>query len=155
MYKASCVAVLLLATLVLTSGSRTAGAAANAPSSPLIIVKGKLVNQTGPVPTTKIFTPTQDGLYRLSVYGTNTVADPSSNSVSAYFLNWTDSSGVLGTQLVIQGGGWQNGPWQYYPQYPISFQALAGQPVSYSVMPQGGPADGSIYTLYWTVERLE
>jgi hypothetical protein len=73
MHKTLCVAVLLLPTFALAQG----GKSATPPfPSPLIVAKGKLVNQTAPIPTTTIFTPIQTGLYRLSVYATVTKTEP-------------------------------------------------------------------------------
>src|SRR5258706_13448177 len=70
MFKTLCVAVLLLSTFALTQArNSTVG-----PVSPPIVARGKLLNQTAPIPTTTIFTPTQTGLYRLSVYGTVTTS---------------------------------------------------------------------------------
>jgi hypothetical protein len=55
MYKALCVAALLVGLLALTGRSSSA---APAPfTSPVIVAKGKLVNQTAPISTTTIFTP--------------------------------------------------------------------------------------------------
>src|SRR5258706_8586080 len=70
MFKTLCVAVPLLSTFALTQcRNSTVG-----PVSPPIVARGKLLNQTAPIPTTTIFTPTQTGLYRLSVYGTVTTS---------------------------------------------------------------------------------
>jgi hypothetical protein len=60
------------------------------------VAKAKLVNQTAPIPTTTIFTPTQAGLYRLSVYATVTVGvSDCNNTYWVYSSQWTDDSGNL------------------------------------------------------------
>src|SRR6266496_6591181 len=84
MYKTLCVVALLAGLVALTGRSSSA---APAPfTSPLIVAKGKLVNQTAPIPTTTIFTPNQTGLYRISVYVTLTKSDPSSQSFWNYYV---------------------------------------------------------------------
>src|SRR5437588_11107787 len=93
MYKTLCAAVLLLPTFAVAQTRNPAVS----PVSPPIVARGKLVNQTAPIPTTTIFTPAQDGLYRLSAYATIIKADPSSSSNWAYTPSWTDDSGLLNT----------------------------------------------------------
>src|SRR6266852_6871269 len=95
MHKTLGIAVVLLAVFAFTSGSRSADASPATPISPPIVAKGKLLNQTAPIPTTTIFTPVQTGLYRLSVYGTLTTGAQNSNSFWSYSPVWTDDSGVL------------------------------------------------------------
>jgi len=70
MRKALCVTVLLLPTFVLSQQSNAARSATTGLPSPMIVAKAKLKNQTATIPTTTIWTPMQDGLYRFSVYGT-------------------------------------------------------------------------------------
>jgi len=81
MYKTLCVAALLVGLLALTGRSSSAAPAPFTP--PVTVAKGKLLNQTGLIPTTTIFTPTQTGLYRLSAYSTQTV--PVSGGDNSYF----------------------------------------------------------------------
>src|SRR4051812_20706904 len=91
MYKALCAAALLVGLLALTGRSSSA---APAPfSSPLVVAKGKLVNQTGPISSAAIFTPPQGGVYRLAVYMTQTV--PVTTSGANWNLNvaWSDDAG--------------------------------------------------------------
>src|SRR5882757_9204647 len=89
MYKTLCLAVLLLPGFALAQAPKPATTPF---SSPLIVAKGKLRNQSAPIPTTTIFTPTQDGLYRLSVYATVTKTDQSSQSYWFFNLGWTDDA---------------------------------------------------------------
>jgi hypothetical protein len=154
MYKALCVATLLLATFALTSGSKFADASPATPPSPVIVARAKLVNQTAPIPTTTIFTPTQTGLFRFSAYTTQTMPVSGDSRYWSINLYWTDDAGPqLNTQLIqcVCGGfgsvGWPSGTVGI-------FEATAGQPVSYSVsLPSG--TDGGTYSLYYTIERLE
>ncbi len=160
MYKTLCAAVLLFPTLVLAQSSKPASPPTPFPS-PLIVAKGKLVNQTAPIPMTTIFTPNQTGLYRISVYVTLTKSDPSSQSFWNYYVQWTDDAGTEDGYLFYEYG---NLTGQFYnasyssgqPLGGISlpFEAQAGQPISYFAT-QNGPADNSAYSLYYTLERLE
>jgi len=165
MYKTLTVAALLLAAFAFTSGSRSADASPLTSISPPIVARGKLLNQTAPIPTTAIFTPTQSGLYRLSVYSTITTSDP--NSQSNWYVNllWTDGAGservnnlLVGlnntaTQFT-QGWAYQLGASPTGGSVAV-FEAQAGQPITYSVTLENGPADNSKYSLYYTLERLE
>ena len=160
MHKALCAVALLLATFALTSGSKTADASASGLPSPVIVAKGKLVNQTASIPTTTIFTPAQTGLYRLSVYATVTQSTPPTIQDNWYYhLYWSDDAGAE------QSAGWEL-TWAsdtVPPNAPAinsglstgnvtAFEAVAGTPVSYSV---AGFNDGSAFSLYYTIERLE
>jgi hypothetical protein len=162
MYKSICVLVVLQTAFVFTSGSKPADATPAAPVGPAIIAHVKLVNQTAPIPSTTIFTPSQNGLYRLSAYATITTPAQSDSSYWTFSFDWTDDSGQTafggnGVLYPTSGNGvagpfgWANvagfGP-------TIVFEAKAGLPVTYS-MTLNGPADASVYALYFTVERLE
>ena len=163
MYKTLCVLAILLATFDLTSASKTASTSESAPpalpSYPVIVTRGKLLNQSAPFPATTIFTPTQTGLYRLSVYGTVITACASNCNSWAYWFYWSDDAGAeLSNGYVLS---WYNasvppnafapntGAW---PGNVVAFEAVAGVPVKYAVM---GSIDGSAYSLYYTIERLE
>ena len=158
MYKALCVTVLLLPTFALTQARKPATPPF---PSPLIVAKGKLPNQTAPIPTTTIFTPTQTGLYRLTVYATISKADPSSQSSWCYSLSWRDDAGPQfweASQLLCQGG---NSPYPFIYESQTSlggttlpFEAKAGTPITHN-MTQLGSLDSSAYSLYYTLERME
>jgi hypothetical protein len=153
MNKALCVAVLLLGTVVLTGRHSTA--TPSGPAYPQIVAKGRLLNQTGELAQTTIFTPSLSGLYRLSVYGMITTADTANNQNSYYNLFWTDASGpnsYYGAMLGYDGqlGGFNQST---CPLATFTFQAQAGAAVSHSVTKSG--TDNAVYALYWTIERLE
>jgi hypothetical protein len=158
MHKAVCVAAILLAAFAFTSGSKPAGAAANSLPSPVVLAKGKLVNQTAAIPTTTMFTPTQDGLYRITVYATLTTSNLSSNSSWGYGIGWTDDAGSANQGSVLIGPGAQLGPFTFYGITTggtvLVVEAKSGIPVTYNVS-QGGEPDGTAYSLYWTVEKME
>ncbi len=158
MYKTLCVAALLLGLLALTGRSSSA---APAPfSSPLIVAKGKLVNQTAPIPSTTLFMPNQTGLYRLSVYGTISQVDPNSSSGWIVTPSWTDDYGSESSGSLLTGYG--NHPGQFQSNgdnsslggITVPFEAKAGTPITY-VVEQSPSPDNSAYSLYYTLERLE
>jgi hypothetical protein len=162
MYKSICVLAVLLAAFMFTPGSKSAHASPASPVSPTIVAKGKLVNQAAPIPTTTLFTPSQSGLFRLSAYATITTAAPNYGSFWEYNFTWTDDSGIIaggGNSVLFAGSGnsvlgpfvW-NGVAGFGPT--VVFEAKAGIPVTYNVTLLG-PSDGSAYSLYYTVERLE
>ncbi len=157
MYKTVFVIAILLSALALTSGGSDNGSSLPL-SSPRLVARGKLLNQTAAIPVTTLFTATASGLYRLSVYGSTTTADPSSLTAYSYNLYWTDISGATNRDLdVIDGGGNVAGIWNQSFTYPTGtevFQAEAGTAVTYEVTQSGQP-DTTVYALYWTVERLE
>ena len=159
MYKTLCVAVLLLPTFVLAQGSKPADASPTTPIGPPIVAHGKLLNQNTPLPSTTIFTPTQDGLYRLSVYLTITRADSSSNSQWGFNVDWVDDVGVQEANFLLLGYGNVSGQFFVYQSFraggtAMPFEAKAGMPITYNVTQIGGP-DNSSYSLYYTLERLE
>jgi hypothetical protein len=74
MNKKLCVAAILFA-LIVSAGHHSSAAPIKTFSYPVVVATGRLVNQTAPIQPTTILTPNQDGIYRLSVYGTLTRAD--------------------------------------------------------------------------------
>ena len=159
MYKTLTVAALLLAAFAFTSGSRSADASPTTAIGPAIVAKGKLVNQTAPIPTTTIFTPTQTGLYRLSIYATLTKTDPNSSSYWLVNASYTDDAGPYTlNSLLYTGSDNEIGPLWLFGSSPVGavipFEAKAGTPVTYSVTQNGNP-DNSAYSLYYVLERLE
>jgi hypothetical protein len=143
------------------SGSKSVDASSPPPlPSPLIVAKGKLVNQTAPIPTTTIFTPYETGLYRMSLYMTTTQRNSSSNQSWNFNLSWTDDAGAETVWLLADIGAGNlpqaYGTNPYYGTWPgqvITFEAVAGFPVTYSVT-QNAP-DDSAYSQYFVVERIE
>jgi|ERR1700687_460472 hypothetical protein len=126
-------------------------------SAAQIVAKGKVLNHTTPIAPRTFFTPTNTGLYRLSVYGTVTVTDPNSTSEWSYTIAWTDDSDVTnrGCSMFASGkgaGSFGNFIGAWGDACPI--EVKAGTPITFSVT-QSGSADKSAYSLYWTLERLE
>ena len=152
MYKTLCVAAFLLATFALTSGSKPADASAAGLPSPLIVARTKLANQTAPIPTTTIFAPTQDGLYRLSVYMTQTVAVPTSGAYWIFNAAWSDDAGdeAIG-EILLNVNQTPSGAYGFFT---LLLQVKAGKPITYSTTLSNG-TDGGTYSMYFTLERME
>jgi hypothetical protein len=156
MYKTLCVAAILLATIVFTSGNNAVHASAPTMSSPVIVASGSLVNQTGPIAKTEIFTPTQTGLYRLSAYMTLTHKVSVQNTWQ-FNLSWTDDAGVEESGVVdMFTNQLPPNAWSYSNVFPPAFEAVAGQPISYQVaLGKGTGTNGGVYSLYYTIEQLQ
>jgi len=158
MNKMLCVMVVFLAcALALSVGS--ASTATVSYTVPQIVAKGRLINQSAPIPMTTIFSPAQNGLFRLSVYGTITTGVTNNTSTWSYNTEWTDDSGVVNNGQVLTSLNQDNiGAlnWSNVGQYGATmvFEAKGGTAIAYSVN-QYGPADNSAYALYYTLERLE
>jgi hypothetical protein len=71
---------------------RSSGAS-NFSFSPQVVQRVALIGQTGAIPTTTLFTPSQKGLYRISAYMTATNLEGGQGSYS-WVLNWTDDAGA-------------------------------------------------------------
>jgi hypothetical protein len=154
MYKALSVAALLFAVVALTSFVSPVGASPGALPTPMIVAKGKLVNQTATIPQTTIFTPSATGLYRLNAYMVETVPG-SPNIYWAFNLFWTDDAGPEvnpDNMFLAAVGGFGTPTWT--PGSVSIFRAEAGQPISYSVTLAGG-VDSGTYSLYYVLEKLE
>ena len=135
---------------------RSAGSADGLPATPQIIRRVELTNQTAPIPTTTLFTPSHNGLYRISMYLTGTSGDAG----WAGYLTWSDDAGFEDTSVrgvIATSGGPPPQAWgTSYGETPGSvsiIEAVAGQPVSYNVIIQNADTSGT-YSLYIIVERL-
>jgi hypothetical protein len=150
---------LLLAAFGLAIG-HSVGLASSPPPSPLIVRRVVQANQTAPIPTTTLFTPSQTGLYRVSAYMTQ-VAVGDGNTLSLN-LGWSDDAGQEATSITTppivqytnsvppQAWGWN---YENSPGNVITFEEKAGQPITYSVLYPSGGNLGS-YSVYLVVERL-
>jgi hypothetical protein len=159
MYKTLCAAAILLAAIVFTSGNNAVHASAPTITSPVIVASGSLVNQTRTIQKTVLFTPTETGLYRISAYMTLT-RPISTYQIWSFFLSWTDDAGAeFGDIVDLYTNNPPPGAWGhsggFNPGGVSLFEAVAGQPVSYSVIvTKGSPTNGT-YSLYYVVEQLE
>jgi hypothetical protein len=158
MYKALPVAVLLLAVFAFTSGSKSAGSTPTLLTSPVIVARGELRNQTISISQT-ILTSTSSGLFRLSIYAEVTTADPNSSSAWSLTPGWTDDTGAEYAGNILEGYGQTLGQFEYQGDSDLGgatvfFRANGGTPITFSVG-QIGPPDGSAYAVYYTLERTE
>ena len=148
--------------LVVKSGTASTFAYVVAPT---IVARIALVNQTAAIPTTTLFTPTSDGLYRISAYGAITTPVSPNGANWSVFFGWTDEAGMEGSgePLVIIADF--NTPQNAYgvctqgangTQSPagcvLVVRSLAGKPLTYSVTAEF--AAGGTYELFITVEQL-
>jgi hypothetical protein len=161
MYKTLCVAAILVATIVFTSGNKPADASTVGLPSPVIVAKISLTNQTQQIPTTTLFTPTTSGLYRVSIYFSMTKPVTQLEwDTSLYFTDEAGAENMTGGASVARLNYSLNAipptAWATTtsgdPVAPVTFRAIAGTPVSYSV---SGPASGDTYELFLVAERLE
>ncbi len=156
MYKTVCVIAVLLLALAFTSGSTSP----NNLTTPQIVASGKMLNQTTAFSKT-LYTPGVSGLYRLSVYATITVADPSSTSNWSYAFSWVDATGttqtagqVLTSNDYVIGQFLQPGSFLALGGTSTTFQASKGTPIIHWTSIGGSP-DSSAYSVFYTLERLE
>lgn len=157
MYKTVCViAVLILATLAFTFGSTSP----NGLTTPQIVASGKMLNQTTAFSKT-LYTPGESGVYRLSAYATLTTAQSvTSNTWWYYSVLWTDASGTTAGayEMLYTTGDQYVGPFLTSANTTggtsVTFQANKGMPITQQTTLEGTP-DGSAYSVYYTLERLE
>jgi len=127
---------------------------------PTVIARLSLKNQTVPIPTTTIFIPKADGLYRLSVYMTVTTADLTSSSFWSANVNWTDEAGAEQKTMLLYGISYSSPPNAAFITNDgslsgpvITMQAKADTPVTFCVT-QNGSTDNSAYAVFIAAERL-
>src|SRR5690348_14542890 len=102
MYRNLCVALSLLFVAFGLMAARSAGVADSLPATPQIIQRVNLPDQTAPIPTTTLFTPTQGGLYRISAYMT---ASGELNGGWTLSLQWRDDFAAEGTDTAMSVSG--------------------------------------------------
>lgn len=152
MFKNVFIALLLVAFGVVAGHSDSAS---SHPTSPVIVQRVVLTNQTGPIPITTLITPQQDGLYRLSAYMSLTRGGGTNNGIFLDFA-WTDGGGpkeIFPLQLTdtsFPSFAW--GPANNMDGI-LTFKANAGTPVTYRVAFTDPPPTGT-YEIMLTLERL-
>jgi hypothetical protein len=150
----------MLAAFVFPSGGKRADASPPSQSSPLIVAKVNLTGQTTVIPSTTLFTPKVNGLFRISVYMTMT-AQGNDGGAWDFSLNWADDAGAEALTPMLELND-QSAPPFAYGYEPsqnfegtFAFRANAGTPVTYTVNNFNfGRGDGT-YEVFVTVERLE
>lgn len=156
MYKVRYLFTLLLLLLAI-SNTKFAGASPPARHSPEIVASVELTGQTTAIPSTTLFTPKTDGLYRISAYMTLTAVG--TGNPWNLVLTWTDDAGVETNLSVISlfsdsvpPHAWGGVPAVPPTNPPFIVRANAGQPVSFSTTNIN--ATNGTYELFLTVERL-
>ena len=138
--------------LILCSAVLLIAGISSAQKSPVIVKQVTLLNQTDYIKPTKLVTPTNDAIYRLSVYFERV---PGSDTSADYFLNlrWTDATGNVTKVLDICNGNGCVAPRSIQLTYTI--RAVAGSPVGYSVTASVQPPLPTPYNAFITVEQLQ
>jgi hypothetical protein len=166
MYKNLSIAVLLVA-FGLVAARSTGTTPASTPTSPTIVASVSLPNQTAPIPSTVLFTPSATGLFRVTAYMTEVVPFTSNGSYYTwiYHLGWTDDAGkesgngrngimVLQTQQTPPSA-WAATSSTFSPGLTSIVEAVGGAPITFSISKGAGTVNGpSTYSLYVTVEQL-
>jgi len=155
--------IALAAILILATGGVVASQARTAKVPyPSIVFRFKRTGLTKPIKAIKLFTPKQDGLYRISLFWDTTV--PLNNgSFWCAQLNWTDGGGQQFNSSELQTYSNNQGT-NNYSLWVSAIQANAGTPVNFTVLasgssptcdPQAPSPDGSKFDLFFTMEQLE
>lgn len=121
--------------------------------SPVIVARGRLVDQTAPVPAATMFTPAQSGLYQISAYMVQTALIKTSSAYWLFHINWVDDAGgeTLAPMILYANGGILRFASDVQPM-----QLAAGQPVTYSIdLNDPNAQGGGTFALYFTLERLQ
>jgi len=125
---------------------------------PTVVATVKVTNQTTAIPSTVLFTPTADGLFRITIYMVTTV--PKTNGTQADWsanVDWTDDAGNWLFVEVAVTPAYQKTNSNVFARtsdWPLTFWATAGTPISDSVQSGNGQAGGSTYEVFATLEQL-
>jgi hypothetical protein len=145
------VGLAILAGLVLKSNR---GHGQGGQQSPIIIKRVFLRNQTGAIGPVTLFTPTTEGLYRISTYAD--VAPPSNGAAVCGSISWTDDFSANTIEPIWNGQGGEDTCPEYgsngYGTNVFVIHAAPNQPVTFYTF-VGGPGPIS-YTVILTVEQL-
>jgi hypothetical protein len=120
---------------------------ATASKVPFIVAQVSLINQTGPISQTTMFTPTKSGLFRISSYLASTI--PGEDNYYGLTIVFTDDVALEYSPLLCGNGGYFANPCGG----PSTFRAVAGTSVSFYVQGSGPPPE-SDYNLFIVVEQL-
>ena len=129
--------------------------AGNAQTFPTVVATVRLTNQTAPIKKTALFTPTADGMFRVSVYMVNVMDGGTTQMLWATGIGWTDDIGTWQLPYVAQVYTSKHyNSALLVPNPPITFWAKAGTPINYDVTLNSGPAPGSVYNVYISLEQI-
>jgi len=142
--------LLLIVTCAIASGQNASRPKPGPADFPTMVASLSLTSQTAAVPPTVLFTPTSNGLFRISVDMIVTQAKKK-NFGNAYWrgiLEWTDAvpEKRIGPMVSLDAPG-DHGQGETY-----TFAAAAGQPVTFSV--RGNRHGQSSYDVFLVVEQV-
>jgi len=110
------------------------------PDVPLIVAKTNFLSQSTPLGLTTLYTPVNDGVYRISISMQN---QPSGNS-AGFTLSWADSSGAMSIGLTPDQAS------TGYSTITKPFFAVSGT----AIQIQGNFGSNFSYNLYNVLEEL-
>lgn len=139
--------MLLFAALVLLLGVQAYSQ--NLGSTPQIVTRVSLTNQTGPISPTTLLIPTQNAMYRISAVMVMTTANSGTGSWDID-LGFAPDTGPITDSIATVYSNQVGGGINYFT---TAFRSDAGHPITYSVVDRGG-AEGSTYELFIVLEKL-
>ena len=143
---------MLLAAFGLIANHST-GLPTAAPKSPVIVKKAARVNQTAPIPTSTLYTPQDDALYRISSVFQLSVPTANNMGIWCPAFNWSDQVGLEQPTPEVACVVANRQPPFAIEHQTFTFRVKAGNPITYRVTNQNDTT-GSTYSLYVVVERL-
>jgi hypothetical protein len=148
---------LSLAMLCGLSISSLAQVQTNQPS-PRVVAQISRTGQTAGIPQRNLFTPQQDGLFRLSVYAVLTSGDNSSNNGVGFSVSYTDDAGTETTGCFFTpgpGAAGCNSGFQGQPpcEWSTVLRANAGTPITWKTYICQGC--NVTYEVFATLEKLQ
>jgi hypothetical protein len=130
-------------------------AIAQEPTSPVLVARFHQSHVIASIPMTTVYTPAYTGVYRASVYVTATTLATTVGWIASW--NWYDDAGM--EEAYVAQTASENPPYAYGyapdgldPSVPLTFEAVAGQPMSFSLTEEG---TGGACSLAIIVEKLE
>ena len=127
-------------------------------TAPLIVASGKMVGQTKGISTTTLYTPSETGLFRVSAYMCMTKPGNTPNRQWIFVLNWTDDAGKEADQLadiVVNAVPPNAYALSFILPAGFAFEAVAGEPITFTVDLSKGTGTTGTYSVYYTVEQLQ
>jgi len=119
------------------------------PCLPRVVARLNLVDKTSLIPAATLYTPPQDGIFRITVVSACTKASQGGGGW-IFYVSWTSDIGLINPVEVASV------PASPYigTQFPLTFTALQGTPITLS-MSASKFTKGSHYNAYIIVEQLE
>ena len=129
------------------------------PFFPRVVAQVALTGQTMPIPTTTLFTPKKNGLFRISTYAAMTTPDVGNGARWTVSYGWSDDVGAEGPAQVLALPVGSVPPTAFGECGPVNtacpllVEDIAGVPLTYSVGYFAGNYGGT-YELFIIVEQL-